>query len=238
MTRVLVADPDPASRRLATAGLRDGGYDVETAQSHERVVSLLRRRRFVGVVVDPDAIDPNATEHVGVIRDLRRRTELPIIVVSERNDEWDKVEALNAGADDYMTKPFGAEELVARLRAVLRRSIHPDEARPIVTHDFTIYVADRRWIRADGTEAPLSPTEWKLVEVLLRHPGHLVTQADLLRMVWGPEDVDKTAYLRVHMANIRRKVEPNPTRPRYFVTAPGLGLRFVPQPARRAELAV
>ena len=150
---VLVADLDPASRRQATKGLRLGGFDVAIAHSIREIVSLLRRRQLVGIVVDPGP-DP-----VAVIKDLRSRNELPIIVVSDRDDEWDKVDVLDAGADDYLTKPFGAEELVARLRAVLRRIVVPEPVHAMIaTDDFTIWLADRRFVRRDGTEISLSPT--------------------------------------------------------------------------------
>jgi two-component system KDP operon response regulator KdpE len=229
---VLVADLDPASRRQATKGLRLGGFDVAIAHSIRQVVSLLRRRQLVGIVVDPGP-DP-----VEVIKDLRSRNELPIIVVSDRDDEWDKVDVLDAGADDYLTKPFGAEELVARLRAVLRRVAVPEAVEStIVTDDFGIRLADRRFVQRDGTEVTLSPTEWKIVEVLASHPKHLVSHATLLRAVWGPDAVDKLAYLRVYMRNIRRKVEADPSRPRYFITVPGLGLRFEPDPVGRTGTA-
>jgi two-component system, OmpR family, KDP operon response regulator KdpE len=223
---VLVAELDPVSRRQATKGLRHGGFDVAIAHTTRQIISLLRRRQLVGIVVDPGTTDP-----VEVIKDLRTRNELPIIVVSDRTEEWDKVELLDAGADDYLTKPFGAEELVARLKAVLRRVAKPEETyATVVTDDFAICIADRRFVRSDGAEVALSPTEWKIVELLVSHPKHLVTHATLLRTVWGPDAVDKQAYLRVYMRNIRRKVETDPARPRYFLTVPGLGLRFEPDP--------
>lgn len=140
-------------------------------------------------------------------------------------------------ADDYLTKPYGTDELLARLRAVLRRSRPPEDDAPIVTDDFVIDLSDRRFVGADGTEVPRSPTEWRIVEVLVRHPGHLVTQTDVLPLVWRPEAINKTEHLRVHMANIRRKVEPDPARPRYFLTVAGLGLRFVPEPTAARRLA-
>src|SRR6202035_3830329 len=145
--------------------------------------------------------------------------------VSALGEEWDKVAMLDAGADDFLTKPYGIEELLARVRVALRR-IAPAEAAaeaPVVTADFSVDVADRRWLRADGTEVRLTPTEWRLVELLARHPGRLVPQAELLLSIWGPKALDKTGYLRVFLTGIRHKVEPNPARPRYFITAPGLG---------------
>jgi two-component system KDP operon response regulator KdpE len=222
MTVVLVADPDPHARRIATGGLRFAGYTVEAIKTLASLRAAIRRRR-------PDAVilDPADGEAVEVISDLRAQTDIPIIVVSDPGEEWAKVAALDAGADDYLTKPFGLEELLARLRVAIRRTSGPDvDVPPVVTADFTIHLSDRRWIRPDGSEVRLTPTEWRLVEMLVRHAGHLVTQAELLRGVWGPDAVEKTDYLRVHIAAVRRKVEPEPARPRYFRTAPGLGLRF------------
>jgi two-component system KDP operon response regulator KdpE len=144
-------------------------------------------------------------------------------VVTDQDDEVSKVSVLDAGADDYLTKPFGIAELLARLRATLRRSSHPVDESPVTTADFTIHLADRRWLPADGSEVRLTPTEWKVVEMLVNRPGHLVTQAELLQAIWGPKAIERTEYLRVHMTTIRRKVEPDPAHPRYFLTAPGLG---------------
>ncbi len=150
-----------------------------------------------------------------------------------RDGERDKVSALDAGADDYVTKPFGMDELMARLRAALRRATPAEEAPVVETPDFTIDLEAKRVLRADGTgpdedvvEVRLTPTEWHLVEVLVRNQGKLVSQRQLLQEVWGPEYHDETAYLRVHMANVRRKLEPEPSRPRYFFTEPGMGYRF------------
>ena len=179
-------------------------------------------------MIDPEG-DP------AIIVGLRAVTDIPIIVVSSSGEEWDKVVMLDAGADDYLAKPYGADELLARLRALLRRRLEDDADvadAPIITADFTIDVGDRRWTRRDGSDVRLTPTEWKLVEVLARRPGRLVTQAELLRAVWGPGAVTKTTYLRVYLAAIRQKVEPDPHRPRYFITAPGLGVRFEPEAGR------
>jgi two-component system KDP operon response regulator KdpE len=225
MSAVLIADPDARTRRLAAAALRLAGHTVETTAISNRTTSLLRRRRPDALIVDPAGAGP-----VETVSALRALTSIPILVVSASTDEWEKVALLDAGADDYLTKPFGVEELLARLRAAFRRAggSEPRDEEPITTDDFTIDLRDRRWIQTDGTEVRLTPMEWRFVEVLVRHSGHLVTQAELLQGVWGPEARDKSHYLRVQIAGIRRKVEPEPARPRYFLTAPGLGYRFEP----------
>ena len=154
---------------------------------------------------------------------------MPIIVLSVREREADKVAALDAGADDYVTKPFGMAELLARLRAALRRSsVAAGETATVETDDFLVDLAATRVTTAAGEEVRLTPTEWHLVEVLVRHPGKLVTQRQLLQEVWGPEYGEEGNYLRVHMAHIRRKLEPNPSQPRYFITEAGMGYRFEP----------
>jgi two-component system KDP operon response regulator KdpE len=160
-----------------------------------------------------------------VIRGLRGWTTVPIIVLSARGAEHDKVAALDAGADDYVTKPFGMDELFARLRAALRRVAPSEEAAVVVTPDFTVDLAAKT-VSRDGEEVRLTPTEWGIVELLVRHRDKLVTQRHLLQEVWGPQYGDATNYLRVHMAHIRRKLEPEQGRPRYFITEPGMGYRF------------
>jgi two-component system KDP operon response regulator KdpE len=226
MTTVLVADGDARARRTTSAALRFGGYTVETARTLRQARLTLRRRRPEAIIVDPRGDRP-----IEVVETLRMTSDAYIIVVSDHLEEWDKVSLLDAGADDYLVKPFGLEELLARLRAALRRSAREQNESPddvVSTADFTVHLGDRRWLRADGSEVRLTPTEWRLIEVLLRRPGALVPQAEILRSVWGPEAVDRTQYLRVYIAGIRRKLEPDPPRPRYFITAPGLGLRFDP----------
>lgn len=224
MSAVLVVCDDRKARLHLATVLRHGQLEVKTAVHVDEACRLLRRRSLAAVVVT----DLAGVELSEVVAELRARTELPIVVVSTRAEEWEKVPVLDAGADDYITRPYGIEELLARLRAATRRFARAADEEPVVTDDFTVYVQDRRFVTADGTEVPLTSTEWRLLEVLLRHPGHLVSQADVLRAVWGPDAIDKTNYLRVHMTSIRRKVEPDPTHPRYFLTAPGLGIRFVP----------
>ncbi len=164
---------------------------------------------------------------VEVIRGLRGWTEVPIIVLSVREGEGDKVDALDAGADDYVTKPFGMDELLARMRAALRRAVPGEEEAVVETVDFRADLAAKR-VERDGQEIRLTPTEWQIVETLVRHPGRLITQRQLLQSVWGPQYEKETNYLRVYLAQIRRKLEPDPAKPRYFVTEPGMGYRFEP----------
>jgi len=227
VTDVLVADPDRATRRAVGAALRDRGYRVEVVRQLAGAPTAIRRRRPDVVIVDPTGDDPATALH-----QLRCLTDVPIIVVAPSDDPWDKVAALDAGADDYVTKPFNVEELLARLRVALRRASLPAEHGhdPVVTAAFTIDLDDRRWLRPDGTEVRLTPVEWRMVEVLVLHAGRLVSHEDLLRAVWGVDAAGKAHYLRVHLAAIRRKVEPDPTHPHYFVTVPGVGLRFEPEP--------
>jgi two-component system KDP operon response regulator KdpE len=225
MTAVVVADNDPRERDRTAAALRLGGYRVRAARSVVHAGSLLRRPDVAAVIVDPAADDSSA-----VVAELRARTTVPIVVTSTSAHEWDKVAALDAGADDYLTKPFGVEELLARLRAVLRRIANGDETEdpPIVTPDFVIHLADRRLVTTDGTEVHLTRVEWRLVEELAQRRGHLVPHDELLLAVWGPRAAEKPGNIRVNMAHIRAKLEPEPRRPRYFLTAPGLGVRFDP----------
>jgi len=208
--------------RPMVAALRYGGFTTETSGSLRDAGRRLRRQRFAGIVINAGHDDACA-----MVADLRIRTDVPIIVVSNSESRLQPIECLNAGADDYMTGSFDPEELVARLRAVMRRTEQIEEVAPIITDDFTIDLAERQVLRKDGAEIILSPTEWKIVETLVRRPDHLVTREELLASVWGPDAVEKTQYLRVYMAGIRQKLEPSQAEPRYFLTVPGLGLRFV-----------
>jgi two-component system, OmpR family, KDP operon response regulator KdpE len=183
---------------------------------------MAARRRPDVVVLD---LGLPGLSGIDVIRGLRGWTQLPIIVLSARGAELDKVAALDAGADDYVTKPFGMDELFARLRAALRRNAPAPEAAIVRTDHFTVDLAAKTVTR-DGEEIRLTPTEWSIVEILVRNGDKLVTQRQLLRDVWGPAYEDETNYLRVHLAHIRRKLEPEQGRPRYFVTEPGMGYRF------------
>jgi two-component system, OmpR family, KDP operon response regulator KdpE len=162
-----------------------------------------------------------------VIRGVRGWTSTPIIVLSAWGQESQKVAALDAGADDYVTKPFGMDELLARLRAAVRRASPAPDEPVVVTSDFTVDLADKR-VRRDGTDVRLTPTEWQLLEVLVRNSDRLVTQRQLLHEVWGPEYQTEGNYLRVYVAQLRRKLEPDPSRPRHLLTEPGMGYRFRP----------
>ena len=225
MTRVLVVDDEPQILRGLGTNLRARGYDVETAPDGERALELAARTHPDVVILD---LGLPGIDGVDVIRGLRAWTATPIIVLSARDQEQDKVEALDAGADDYVSKPFGMDELLARLRAAERRVTPGDEDAVVVTDDFRVDLAAKRVSASDG-DIRLTPTEWHLVEILIRHPGKLISQRQLLQEVWGPQYQDETNYLRVYMAQIRRKLEPDPARPRYFITEPGMGYRFEPK---------
>jgi two-component system KDP operon response regulator KdpE len=225
-TRVLVVDDEPQIRRALGINLKARGYDVELAESGEKALEIAARAHPDVVVLD---LGLPGIDGVQVIEGLRGWSQVPIIVLSVRDAESAKVAALDAGADDYVTKPFGMDELLARLRAAVRRAAPAEEAAVVETPDFTIDLAAKRVTR-DGEEIRLTPTEWHLVEVLVRNEGKLVAQRHLLQEVWGPQYHDETNYLRVFMAQVRRKLEPEPSNPRYFITEPGMGYRFQ-QPA-------
>ena len=220
--RVLVVDDElPLLRALGT-NLRARGYIVDLAPTGEEALQLAARHRPDAVILD---LGLPGISGIDVIEGLRGWTALPIIVLSARGAEHHKVAALDAGADDYVTKPFGMDELLARLRAALRRIAPAPESAVVRTADFTVDLAAKR-VTGPGGEVRLTPTEWGLVDVLVRNAGKLVSQRQLLQQVWGPSHGEETNYLRVYMAHIRRKLEPDPSRPRYFVTEPGMGYRF------------
>jgi two-component system, OmpR family, KDP operon response regulator KdpE len=223
MTRVLVVEDEPGLRRALAINLTTRGYEVELAATGAEALALAAAAPPAVVVLDLGLPDLDGTE---VIAGLRGWTQTPIIVLSARAAQGDKVEALDAGADDYVTKPFGMDELLARLRAALRR-VPDDVGEPIVnTASFTLDLAAREAHTARGP-VRLTPTEWHILEVLARHEGALVTQRRLLQEVWGPRYESETNYLRVYMAQLRRKLEPNPARPRHLITEPRMGYRFV-----------
>jgi two-component system KDP operon response regulator KdpE len=221
-SRVLVVDDETQIRRTVGINLRARGFDVDLAETGEEALDLAARYRPDVVVVDLGLPGIGGVE---VIEGIRGWSRVPIIVLSVRDTEADKVAALDAGADDYVTKPFGMDELLARLRAALRRVIPVADEAAIETGDFTIDLAAKRVTR-NGEEVRLTPTEWQLVEVLVRNRGKLVPQHQLLQEVWGPEYQDETGNLREYIARLRRKLEPEQSRPRYFTTEAGLGYRF------------
>jgi two-component system KDP operon response regulator KdpE len=225
VSRVLVVDDEPQIRRTLAINLRVRGYQVDLAATGEEALKAAADQQPDVVVLD---LGLPGIDGLQVIQGLRGWTRVPIIVLSVREREADKVAALDAGADDYVTKPFGFNELLARLRAAVRRATPADELVPIVqTPDFRVDLAAKQVVR-DGREVRLTPTEWQLVELLVRNPGRLVSQRQLLQEVWGPKYREETNYLRVFIAQIRRKLEPDPAHPRYFITEPGMGYRYQP----------
>jgi two-component system, OmpR family, KDP operon response regulator KdpE len=248
VTAVLVIDDEPQIVRALRINLRVREYEVHTAGSAGEALELAARHPPDLVILDLGLPDMDGVE---VIHGLRGWTEAPIIVLSGRADSTDKVEALDAGADDYVTKPFGMDELLARMRAVTRRS-GTDEYKPQVRlGDLVVDLAAKRVMRqprppaADpdlaasagngedasrGSDIRLTPTEWHLLEVLLRNPGKLLSQQQLLAEVWGPGYADATGNLRLYMAQLRRKLEPDHARPHWLLTEPGMGYRYQPDP--------
>jgi two-component system KDP operon response regulator KdpE len=224
VTRILVVDDEPQILRALATNLKARGYTVDLAANGEAALALAARKHPDLVVLD---LGLPGIDGVEVIEGLRGWTSVPIIVLSVRETESAKVAALDAGADDYVTKPFGMDELLARLRAALRRSTPGEDEAVVEVEDFAVDLAAKRVTTPDG-EVRLTPTEWHIVEVLVRSPGKLVTQRQLLQAVWGPQYEKETNYLRVYLAQIRKKLEPDPARPRYFLTEAGMGYRFEP----------
>ena len=225
MTRVLVVDDEAPIRRAMRANLRPAGYDVDLAETGEQALQLAARHHPDVVLLD---LGLPGMDGLDVIDGLRGWTQVPIVVLSARGSERDKVAALDAGADDYVVQAVrdGRAAGPAAGRGAPgdgRRRRQPT----IVDRHFTVDLAAKRVLDAAGEPVRLTPTEWQLLEVLVRHPGKLVTQRQLLQDVWGPAYGDESNYLRVHMAHLRRKLEPDRARPRYFITEPGMGYRFV-----------
>ena len=224
MSTVLVVDDDPALVRALHINLRARGYQVHAAGTGAGALRLAATHAPDAVVLDLGLPDMDGSE---VIAGLRGWTDVPILVLSAREQSRQKVAALDAGADDYIVKPFGMDELLARLRAAIRRGA-PAPAEPTVTtEDFTIDLSAGR-VTAGGTDVKLTPTEWHLLEVLARHPGKVIDHGRLLTEVWGPAYREQTNYLRVYIAALRRKLEPDAANPRHLLTEPGRGYRFEP----------
>lgn len=234
MSRVLVVDDEPQLLRALRITIGARGHDVRTATDGRQALADAAAHPPDVIILDLGLPDMDG---VDVIRGLRGWTSAPIIVLSGRTGSEDKVEALDAGADDYVTKPFGVDELLARLRAVSRRAVGEEDTPTARIGDYTIDLAGRRATRTDappggtdedGTEVRLTPTEWHILEILLRHPGKLINQKQLLAEVWGPAYTDQFHYLREYLARLRRKLEPDPSRPAHLITEPGMGYRYQP----------
>lgn len=220
--KLLIADDDPQMLRALRITLTARGYEVVTASDGKAALDAAIASHPDIVVIDLGM--PGLTG-IEVIEALRGWTQIPVLVVSGRSESWDKVEALDAGADDYVTKPFSADELLARIRALSRRTPTVSEEPVVSFGDVTVDLAARLVTRA-GASVRLTPTEWRLLEVLLRNPDRLVTRETLLTEVWGPQYTTDTGYLRLYLAQLRKKLEPEPSKPRYLLTEAGMGYRF------------
>ncbi|MBC2908329.1 response regulator [Streptomyces cupreus] len=225
MTRVLVVEDDPQLVRALLINMRARRYGVDAAPDGATALRLAAARQPDVVMLDLGLPDMDG---VDVIRALRGWTRVPILVLSARQASEEKVAALDAGADDYVTKPFSMDELMARLRAAVRRTETPPGAPELTlveTDGFTIDLLAKRAVR-DGRDVRLTPTEWHLLEILVTNQGRLITHKHLLQEVWGLSRSSKTNYLRVYMAQLRRKLEADPSHPRHLITEPGMGYRF------------
>jgi two-component system KDP operon response regulator KdpE len=227
MTRVLIVDDEPQLLRALRINLSARRYEVLTAANGAQAMESARSGHPDIVVLDLGLPD---VDGVDVVADLRRWTPVPIVVLSGRTDSHDKVGALDAGADDYVTKPFSVDELLARIRAVTRRRAPGEPPADVHIGQFVVDVANRSvHERDDPTRTVrLTKTEWQLLEIFARNPGKLVSQRQLLQEVWGPTYLNETHYLRQYLNQLRRKLEPDPARPRHLLTEPGMGYRFQP----------
>jgi two-component system, OmpR family, KDP operon response regulator KdpE len=228
--RVLIVEDEPALLRALQINLRARGYEVVTSSAGQDALVEAARRPPDAVLLDLGLPDLDGTE---VIRQLRTRTAVPVIVLSGRAGSGDKIGALDAGADDYVTKPFSMEELLARLRAAMRREVHPATETRFSFGSCQVDLIARTAARPGSERQPAEPvrltrTEWRILDVLLRSPGQLVPSARLLTEVWGPGAEGSPHYLRFHMAGLRRKLEDDPPRPRHLLTEPGMGYRYQP----------
>jgi two-component system, OmpR family, KDP operon response regulator KdpE len=245
MTRLLVVDDEPQILRALRINLHARQYDVVTAGTGRGALDAAIEAHPDLVILDLGLPDMDGVE---VIRSLRNWTQVPIVILSGRLNSAAKVDALDAGADDYVTKPFSVEELLARIRAVTRRTTDPELVEPVQLGRWTVDLSDHviyetlpanggasdtqlessNHIEEPAQQVHLTPTEWQLLQALVRHPGRLVSQRQLLQEVWGPTYVEQTHYLRQYVKALRHKLEDDPTRPRHLVTEPGMGYRFQP----------
>lgn len=226
--RILIADDDPQILRALNVTLRARGYEIFTAGDGAEALDVAAQHHPDLVMLD---LGMPKLDGIEVIQGLRGWTQVPILVVSGRSDAADKVDALDAGADDYVTKPFAIDELLARIRALTRRVVSPDD-EPIVTFGrISVDFAAKQVLRRGGERSEnvrLTPTEWRILELLVHNPDKLVTRESLLSQIWGPHHSKDTGYLRLYFAQLRKKLEPAPSEPRYLVTVLGMGYRFVP----------
>ncbi len=220
--RVLVVDDERAIRRYLHAALNAQGYTVYEASSGKEALNKTVADRPDLIILDLGLPDLDGVE---VTRQLREWTHTPIIILSVREQENDKISALDAGADDYLTKPFSSGELVARMRAALRHTMQ-STAEPVFETDNLMVDLTRRLVKVDGLDISLTPTEYDLLRILVQNAGIVITHHQLLRQVWGSAYESEAHLLRVNMSNLRRKIEPDPTRPRYIITEPGVGYRL------------
>jgi two-component system KDP operon response regulator KdpE len=221
--RILVIDDEPQIRRSLQVNLESRGYAVMTADTGEHALQGFANRHPDVVIMDLLLPGMNGIE---LTRRIRQESNVPIIVLSAIGEERQKVQALEAGADDYVTKPFGMEELLARIRSVLRRAVGAHGTEPIFTTDSLSVNYDRREVRLDGDVIKLTPTEYDLLKYMIEHAGKVLTHRMILEAVWGPAYVDQAQYLRVFVGQLRKKLEKSPTRPRFILTDPGVGYRF------------
>jgi two-component system KDP operon response regulator KdpE len=226
-SRVLIVDDEPSIVATMAPMLRARGYEVTTAMSGKACLSKLEGVSPDVIILDLGLPDMDGLEVCRLVRDGR---STPILVLSARGAEVDKVSALDAGADDYVTKPFGSEELLARVRVALRRVDRPASTGPIVRGNLVID-RDRHSASRDGETLRLTPKEFELLAFLAQHPGRVLTHRAILKAIWGPHAVDQPAHLRVLLGSLRKKLEPDPSRPRYIVTEPWVGYRFTDEAA-------
>ncbi len=220
---ILVVDDEPAIRRFLRTSLKGQGFDVIEAASGAEALEQVRSAAPELVVLDLGLPDLDGFE---VIRRIRAGSSLPIVVLTVRAGERDKVEALDLGADDYVTKPFGIGELLARVRTALRHRLHTEGAPAVYQHDDLEVDLVRRHVRVKGSQVHLSPKEYDLLAYLVRYPGRVITHGQVLREVWGPAHAEDVEYLRVYVRQLRLKLEPDPTQPRHLLTEPGVGYRM------------
>lgn len=223
--RVLVVDDEPQILRAVRASLKGHGYDVQAATDGEEALDLLALHPPDVVILD--LVMPGMSGF-DVVREVRTWSRVPIIVLSARGEERDKVTALDLGADDYLTKPFGMNELLARIRVALRHRPEAATMEPVMHAGGVAIDFAKRIVTRDSAEVHLTPTEWQLLVELARNAGKVLTQRMLLQRVWGPEYGDEAQYLRVYINQLRRKLEAEPTHPRILITEPGVGYRFIP----------